>query len=563
MAWKFSDKISGDIKALVVLLFITTISAAVCWTCSLFISWLGVVVILSCIHWCFFRKKQYRLNDNESRNTSVVIVGAGFSGLCMAIKLQEANVRFKVLEKSSHLGGTWWDNQYPGCACDIMAHLYSYSFFPNPFWSNTYVSQPEILRYLEKVADHYQLWRHITFDTKVEIMRFNKDGRTWSLKTSHGETISCKFLVSGIGALHVPKMPNIRGMDEFRGESFHTSHWKKNVELSGKRVGVIGTGASAVQVVPSILKAVQSLHVFQRTPVWCGPKLDIEIPYCVQKAFNSIPLLMKLVRWFIFFKQELIFFVLFSRNSKMAKAYSNKLTDDVKKQLTDTLLREKLLPKYAIGCKRITISNDYLESFSSSKTELMTQSIESITQNGIMVTQDGCCTEIELDVLIYATGFDVKASSLNIDVIGCNAKDLRKCWGDTPNAYLGISCPNFPNYFILLGPNIVLGHNSVVWMIECQAEYLVDGIVNATKQNIDYIEVEEHVHQKYQEYVEQKLKSRVWSSGCTSWYQNAHGMVTSLWPNNVLHYWWLTRAFNFSDYVTKQRVISDSPKCQG
>lgn len=548
---KVAQTFGREIPTLIVLSPLLIAFVLTCWLCAKLITWLGVLFLLIGIHWiCKRDSPTISASDRAKRKEKkVLIVGAGYSGLGMAIKLQAAGIPFLILEKSSSLGGTWYDNTYPGCACDIMSHLYSFSFFPNPFWSTSFPSQPEILAYLNQVADHFRLWPEIRFGVRVSECRWDAGRRQWNVISTSGESFVGDFLISGIGALHVPKFPAIPGKDDFAGTSFHTAQWDHSYDYSGKDVAVIGTGASAVQAVPAILKDVKSITVFQRTPVWTAPRLDFPYPRFVQALFNAFPLLMKLHRWYIFVRQELGFFLMFQKGTKRGKYLRAQVTKFMEKQVDEPDLRKKLIPDFEMGCKRITVSNDYVKSFNSPKARLVTEKINRIVPEGVAIKKGEEEELLRFDAIIYATGFDLMASCKNMTVVGKDGKDLGRVWGESPNAFLGISCPDFPNMFYLLGPNVGLGHNSVVWMIECQVTFCMDAILRCIDGGVKSIDVKEGVNRKYQDYIQNMMKLRVFHSGCRSWYQNSEGIVFALWPSHLLHYWWLTRKIDFGDYV--------------
>ena len=483
----------------------------------------------------------------------MIIVGAGYSGLGMAIKLKAAGVPYVILEKSSGLGGTWYDNTYPGCACDIMSHLYSFSFFPNPFWSKSFPSQPEILAYLKKVADHYDLLPCIRFGVRVDECRWDENRSQWTVTSTSGESFVGQFLISGIGALHVPKTPDFKGKEDFQGVSFHTAQWDHSFDYRGKDVALIGTGASAVQAVPAIVKDVKSVTVFQRTAVWTSPRLDFTYPSFVQALFNAFPLLMKLHRWYIFIRQEIGFFAIFGKGSRMSERVRGQVTHYMKSMIEKPELKKKLIPNFDMGCKRITVSNDYVKSFNSPNARLVTEKIDRIVADGVVVKKadekgDEVEELIKCDAIVYATGFDLMASCKNMTVRGKDGRDLANVWGSVPNAYLGIACPSFPNLFYLLGPNVGLGHNSVVWMIECQVTYCMDAVLTCIRDGVKSVDVKESKNREFQNFIQELMKFRVFHSGCKSWYQNAEGIVYTLWPSHLPHYWWLTRKFDMDAY---------------
>jgi len=528
-------------------LFVLTLGVC-CYILSYFISWLYIVGFLSLLYWFLVTERTPSPQEIRKRkDTFVVIVGAGYSGLCAAIRLKKERIRFVLIEKSETLGGTWWDNKYPGAACDVMSHFYSLSFKPNPFWSTSFPSQPEILTYLEDTADYYGIREHVKFGCKVETCEFNKETQKWSVKTSTGQEIECNYLISGIGALHVPKFPSLKGMEEFQGEHFHTAQWKDDFDWSGKRVGIIGTGCSAVQVVPSIAERCKDLYVFQRTPSWIVPRPSFPYPSLLQRCFQMFPFTMKLHRLYIFCRGEILFQMAFHKGSKVAETMKTMSKFLMQGEINDPELKEKLTPSYDIGCKRVTISNDYLKSFNRPNVHLITEPIQEITHDSILLknTQDASAKEVELDAIIYATGFDVLESTKNMDIKNPkNGKSLSTIWGETPNAYLGIMPAEIPNFFIILGPATGLGHNSVVFMIERQVDFIINMITQNIEQGHAVVEVKDEANTAYQESIRKQTKDRVFSSGCDSWYQNSEGFTYILWPSHCVSYWWRTLFIN-------------------
>ena len=314
------DAILLEILPLTFTTLLVFIFAVFGYVIAIFIPWYIVIGLLSAIYWLSVMEHTPSPDEIKKRkDIFVVIIGAGYSGLCTAIKLKRERIRFVLIEKSRNVGGTWWENQYPGCACDIMSHLYSLSFQPNPFWSTSFPSQPEILSYLEDTADYYGIREHIQFGTKVEKCRFNEKEGKWNVETSDGNIIQCNFLVSGVGALHVPKFPNITGRDKFQGDKLHTAKWQKEFDWTGKKVGIIGTGCSAVQVVPSIATQCKELFVFQRTPAWITPRFDFKYPKFLQNCFHLLPFIMKIHRWYIFVRQEFLFELVFTKGRQTTK----------------------------------------------------------------------------------------------------------------------------------------------------------------------------------------------------------------------------------------------------
>ena len=418
----------------------------------------------------------------KRKETFVVIVGAGFSGICAAIRLKKERIRFVLIEKSDNLGGTWLDNKYPGCGSDIISFLFCFSFKPNYFSSSSYVKQSEIRAYLEDTVDHYGVREHMWFGSKVEKCEFDDVHKTWSVKTSTGDEIKCNYIISGIGALHKPNFPEIQGTDDFKGDQIHTAQWNTSFDWTDKRVGIIGTGAAAIHAVPKLGSSpggCKELHVFQRTPPWIISMLNPGHSKFFQKCLQHVPMLMKLCRFYIFFRQELIYKMLFSKDSLGNLIYRRAFALIMRKQIDDPSMRDDFIPNYQIFCRRIGISNSYLSTFNSTdgngnkKVHLVTDEIVKMTENSIVVkksikdssskeptltTTNEESRKIELDAIIYATGFDVLNSLKNIDIRRpSDGQSIGDVWEDTPNAYLGIMAPQFPNFFILLGPNTALG----------------------------------------------------------------------------------------------------------
>ena len=437
-----------------------------------FVSWVYVFGTGLILYWLLTSECTPSPAEIKKRKeTFIVIVGAGFSGICAAIRLKRERIRFILIEKSENLGGTWLDNKYPGSGCDVMSLFYCFSFKPNYFSSSSYVTQSEIQAYLEDTVDYYSLRENMRFGSKVEKCEFDNESKTWSVQTSSGDQIKCNYIISGIGALHKPKFPEIEGMNDFKGNQIHTAQWDTSFDWSDKRVGVIGTGCSAIQTVPKMSADCKELYVFQRTPTWIVPMFNATHPFIFQKVLQQFPILMKLCRFYIFFRQEAIFKLGFNKDSTMNQKLKEIFEIIMKKQINDPILQKKLVPDYQIGCRRTAISNTYLRSFNNTKkVHLITDNITKMTEKSIVVesgkdssseepttTLDGN-REIHLDAIIYATGFDVLNSLKNIDIRRTSdGQSIGDVWEDTPNAYLGIMIPQFPNFFMLMGPSTVLG----------------------------------------------------------------------------------------------------------
>lgn len=479
-------------------------------------------------------------------HTRAVIIGTGFSGLGMAIALQKQGVGFVILEKADDIGGTWRDNSYPGCACDIPSHLYSFSFEPKPDWKNPFSYQPEIWDYLKGVTEKYGLRRYIEFNSLVDRAHWDDDEHRWHVFTADGREYVAQFLISGAGALHIPSMPDIEGRDEFAGAAFHSAEWDHSVDLTGKRVAVIGTGASAIQIVPEIIDEVAKLQLYQRTPPWVVPRSNPEIPLAVRRAMENVPGLRALVRLVIYWGQEALAIGMTKRPNllKFIEAYSKY---NIRRSVKDRELRRKLTPTYRIGCKRILNSTTYYPAVADPKTELVTDHIARITADGID-TVDG--THRQADVIVYATGFHVTDSYTYVQIKGLHGEDLVDRWNrEGIGAHRGITVADVPNLFFLLGPNTGLGHNSVVFMIESQIRYVADAIATCDKLGAQALAPTRAAQDEFNDELQRRLGPSVWNSGgCSSWYLDEHGKNTVLWGGYTWEYWRATRSVRPAEY---------------
>ena len=483
---------------------------------------------------------------HEPVHTRAIIIGTGFSGLGMAIKLQQQGVDFVILEKFGDVGGTWRDNSYPGCACDIPSHLYSFSFEPKPDWKNPFSYQPEIWDYLKGVTEKYGLRRYIEFNSHVDRAHWDDDEQRWHVFTKDGREFVGQFLVSGAGALHIPSMPDIEGRDEFRGPAFHSAEWDHSVDLTGKRVAMIGTGASAIQIVPEIVGQVAELQLYQRTPPWVVPRSNPEIPVPLRRAMANVPGLRALTRLAIYWGQEALAVGMTKRPNalKFIEAY---VKYNIRRSVKDRELRRKLTPHYRIGCKRILNSSTYYHAVADPKTELITDHIARITPRGI-VTADG--KEREADVIVYGTGFHVTDSYTYVQIKGHNGEDLVDRWNrEGIAAHHGITVADMPNLFFLLGPNTGLGHNSVVFMIESQIRYVASAIEACDKRDAQALAPTRAAQERFNDELQRRLGPSVWNSGgCSSWYLDEHGKNTVLWGGYTWQYWRDTRSVKPEEY---------------
>jgi len=475
---------------------------------------------------------------------AAVIVGAGFSGLCAGIGLRRAGIHsFVILEKADGVGGTWRANTYPGAACDVPSHVYSFSFEPNPAWSRAYGGQPEILAYLEHCATKYQLRPHLRFGQRVTRASYDEASARWTVTTDTGASYVARTLLLGNGALHLPAIPALPGIESFTGKTFHSARWDHAHELAGRRVGVIGTGASAIQVVPEIAPRVDHLAVFQRTPPWIVPKDDREFSSRERWAFAHVPGAQWLRRTGLYWRFEAKWLAF--RFQQVNQLGERMARNHLARQVPDPALRARLTPDYRLGCKRVLISNDYYPALQRPNVDLVTDAIAQVEPTGLRTT-DG--TLHELDTIIYGTGFRVTDYIASMQIRGRAGVDLNDVWRSSVRSYLGITVSGFPNLFLMMGPHTGLGHNSMVFMIEAQVHYAVEAIKAIRARRIDELEVRPEVERAFGEEMRRKHTQGVWASGCNSWYQAPDGEVL-LWPSLTLSYWMRTRTVRLSDYT--------------
>ncbi|MFI5615172.1 flavin-containing monooxygenase [Amycolatopsis sp. NPDC051903] len=482
-----------------------------------------------------------------AEHVDVVVIGAGFSGLGVAARLDKAGFRsFRVLEAAEDLGGTWRDNTYPGCGCDIPAPLYSYSFAQKPDWTRLFAGQPEILEYLHDVARRRKLLDRLRFGQRVTRAEWDEAAGRWDVTTATGETYRARFVVSAVGPLHFPAVPQLPGVESFSGEVFHSAQWRHDVDLTGKRVAVIGTGASAIQFVPAIVDRVAALTVFQRTPPWIVPKAD--------RAFDARHKFW--ARWFPpyrWYVRDRLYWLHEKRAvGFVADPAAMQRTADLarrllRKQVPDEDLRTRLTPDYTIGCKRLLISSTWYPALSQPHVGVVSGGVASVRPDAV-VSADG--TVVPADVLVYGTGFDTQ-HTIRFDVVGRGGRTLADAWRGGNQAYLGTTVTGFPNLFLMVGPNTGLGHNSQVFMIEAQASYVVAALRRLRRAKS--FDVRPEVQSAFNDWLDSRLAHTVWQTGgCRSWYQDPRsGRNTVLWPAGTVEFWRRTRRVRPADYVVE------------
>ncbi|WP_206065017.1 NAD(P)/FAD-dependent oxidoreductase [Nocardioides sp. JQ2195] len=486
-----------------------------------------------------------------------LVIGAGFAGLGTAIKLQEnGETDFLVIEKSSDVGGTWQANTYPGAACDVPSQLYSYSFAPNPDWSMSFSPQPEIQAYIQRVADESGVLDRFRFDTAVERAVWDDPAQVWEVDLSDGTTVTTQTLVSGSGGLSEPKLPDIDGIEGFQGEVFHSARWNHDIDLAGKRVAVIGTGASSIQIVPELARTVGHLDVYQRTAPWVIPRNDRAYTGLEKLAFRHLPLVQKVYRTAIYWGREL-YVPAFTRNPALALPALKLARANIARGIKDPELRAAVTPDFRIGCKRILISNTYYPALAADHVELVTDGISKITGDAV-VTTDG--VERPVDVLVVATGFHTTEQPIAQRVVGRDGRTLSETWAETGmTAYKGTTVHGFPNLFQIVGPNTGLAHSSMVFMIESQINYIVDAIRTMDRAGHSSVEPHRDVQEAWNDDLQRRMQQTVWNTGgCASWYLDEHGRNTTLWPRSTFTFRRLLARFDVEAYdVTAPTPIKE------
>lgn len=465
------------------------------------------------------------MSANTQRNPHIVIIGAGMTGILMTIKLREAGfTNLSIFEKSDRIGGTWRENTYPGVACDVPAHMYTYSFEPNPEWSHRFAYGAEIQEYFERVARKYGVTDSVRFNESVTQALYERG--KWQVSTSKGDAFAADFVINCTGILHHPANPDIDGLGQFKGQSFHTARWDHRVDLKGKRVGIIGNGSTASQIIPEVAKEAVNFKVFQRTPQWYFPLPNKDVSERTKARFRRNPNAARRLRAaYLFGFSHFITKAVTGHRlqnylfSKISKAY-------LKWSVKDPVLRAKLTPDYKVGCKRIIVSTKFYEAMQKPNVDLVTEGIERITEKGI-VTKDG--QEHELDVLILSTGFNPTAFMRPMDMKGKGGVSIDEAWSKKVLTHRSLFMPGFPNNFLMLGPNTPIGNYSVIAMSEVQCNYLLKLLEHWRQGVFDEVDVSESRARKFLDYIRKGMKNTVWLGGCNSWYLDQDGDPI-LWP---------------------------------
>ncbi|MFD6227405.1 flavin-containing monooxygenase [Streptomyces sp. NPDC060232] len=476
----------------------------------------------------------------------VAVIGSGFGGLGAAVRLRREGITdFVVLERADSVGGTWRDNSYPGCACDVPSHLYSFSFAPNPDWPRTFSGQPAIRAYLEHVADTFGLRRHIRLDSEVRMMRWDADELHWEIETAQGE-LTADVVVSATGPLSEPKLPEVPGLAGFPGKVFHSARWDHDYDLAGKRVAMIGTGASAIQIVPAVAPDVERLTLFQRTPPWVMPRTDRAISAVERWLHRQLPFTRAARRGLLWGIRELQVSAFTKRPNQLglveALAKAN-----MARSIKDPELRAKLTPSYRIGCKRILLSSEYYPALARPNVDLVASGLKEI-RGSVLVAADG--TETEVDAIVFGTGFHVTDMPIADRVVGAEGRTLADQWKDGMQSLRGATAAGFPNWMTIIGPNTGLGNSSMILMIESQLNYMADylrqlGVLGGKVA----LAARPSAVNKWNRQVQARMERTVWNTGgCTSWYLDANGRNTTVWPGTTGEFRRETRSVDLAEY---------------
>ena len=475
----------------------------------------------------------------------VAILGAGFSGICISIQLKKFGINsFEVFEKSPALGGTWHDNTYPGAACDVPSHLYSFSFEIKDDWTRKYSGSKEINDYLNFCADKYEIRQNITFNTEIVSANFDNDEGVWVLESSTKQKYKARFLVSGLGQLNSAHIPYIKGQSEFKGRSFHSSHWDHSLGLEDKRIAVIGNGGSAVQFIPHVGTKAKKLTVYQRSAHWAMSRNDFAYSSFQKNIFKYLPFVQRIYRFFIWLQLGSNFYAIV-KQTWYTKVVKKKIREYLSSIIKDPILLKKLIPDYEIGCKRLLVVEDYYETLVKDNVHVIDVPIKEISENSVIDVNNN---EEEVDVIIYGTGFQTSKFLTPLEVTNHKNISLNEYWKQGVKAHRGVMIAEFPNFFMLYGPNTNLGHNSIIFMIECQVNYTIKCIKKVVKLKKSIITPREQAMNSYNKGLQEGLLGTVFSSNCNSWYKNEDGKILNNYDKGHLEYFLENTYPKFSEY---------------
>jgi cation diffusion facilitator CzcD-associated flavoprotein CzcO len=475
----------------------------------------------------------------------VAIIGAGAGGLGLAIRLAKSRRRdFVLFEASDGVGGTWRSNTYPGAACDVPSHLYSYSFARKPDWSKTYADQPEILRYFEECAERFDIARHVRPNTRITSAHWNEKERRWRLTDAAGGAYEADVLVSAVGTFATPSFPDIAGLDSFGGPCFHSARWEHQHDLGARRVAVIGTGASAAQIVPELAKVAEIVSVYQRTPQWILPRSDKPFTEEEKRRFARNPIAARRHRKELYWAFENT--IAFRHGEAGAEQLKAVALSHLDYRIKDDELRRRLTPDFPFGCKRSLVCSDFYKALLRDNVELVTERIERVTP-GSIVTTDG--RERPVDAVVLATGFKATEYLDGLDVVGVGGRRLHDDWSEVAHAYMGLTVAGYPNFFMLYGPNTNQGGNSIIVILEAQATYILGALRAMRRHRVRALDVRREVMDDYNRELQEALDGTIWSDGCQSYFKNANGKIATQLPQTSRWYAQRTRRFRMKEYV--------------
>ncbi|HVU75079.1 MAG TPA: NAD(P)/FAD-dependent oxidoreductase [Mycobacteriales bacterium] len=489
------------------------------------------------------------------QHVRVAVIGSGFGGIAVAVMLRRRGERsFVLLERGDDVGGTWRDNTYPGCACDVKSQIYSYSFALNPSWSRSFSPQPEIQAYLRRVADDFDVRGHVRLNTVVTGAQWDDDAQHWRIETSGG-TFTADVLVAAGGGLSEPKIPDLPGLDTFTGELFHSAQWRHDVDLTGKRVAVVGTGASSIQITPHVAQAAAHTTVFQRTPPWVMPRNDRAISPRTRALFRRFPIAQRVARLAVYLRFEMAVLA-FTGHPRINRIGAAGARAHLHKQVRDPELRKVLTPRFALGCKRVLLSDDYYPALGRPDVTVVPHGVTAVTPTGV-VAADG--SEHTLDAIVFSTGFHVTDAPLAAVLRDGAGRSIADVYAGSMQGYKGSTVAGFPNLFWISGPNSALGHNSIIFMIESQLPYLSGALDHLAATGAAAWDVDRRVQDAYNARLQRDLVGTVWNDGgCQSWYLDAHGRNVTIWPHSTLRYRRELRRFDPEAYTFLPRRVRES-----
>ena len=468
---------------------------------------------------------------DNTKILDVLIIGAGFSGICAGVRLKKVNINnFKIINKNSDIGGVWHENKYPGAVCDVPSVFYSFSFESNPNWTETYPSQAEIQLYLKNVAKKYDLLNHIKSDRKVTKMIFEEETSLWKVICEDRSIVRAKYVINGSGILQKPNYPKFLLESCFLGPIVHTARWNHKLDYSNKVISVIGTAASAIQIIPELSKIAKKINIFQRSPNYVAKRNNRKYLKIEKYAFNKIPFIYKLYRFWSFLRGEILRYVIMRHSTKISILFKKMIMKNMYSNIKSKSLKNLLTPNYSIGCKRILVSDDYYDAINEKNVELVSEKIEKINGDSIITDKN---KSYKTDIIICATGFNIEKHLLSIDLVGLNNQSILDIWKDNQEAYKGACIPDFPNYFMVTGPNTQVATTSVVFVIEKQINYIVSLIVKTGLSRS--IKVKEKSLKWYNKKVALGLKDSVWMQNCMSWYKNSKNQLNVLYPFSMFN----------------------------